>query len=310
MEILRAVDADRIRALRDRGECFWLDLAEPEDAELTRLTELLHLHPLAVEDSQEFGQRAKLDSYPHSALLVFYGAAPSADGTPQLIEVHLHITATALVTVTRRSIGDIAAVRERIENTDPGHVGRAMHGVLDALTDGLLSALDRFDDTIDSLQTSVAERATQAKRRQIFALRRELAELRRVVAPQRDLLDPTGDVLTSVPEALTDDDRHQFRDVYDHLDRAAGLIGSYREQLASLLDLYLTEVSNRMNEVMKRLTLIATVFLPLTFITGFFGQNFGWFLDRITPMWTFWVFGVGLAVASTAGVAFYLSRRS
>lgn len=91
-----------------------------------------------------------------------------------------------------------------------------------------------------------------------------------------------------------------MRDVHDHLARAAGLIGSYREQLSSLLDLYLTEVSNRINDVMKRLTAIATVFLPLTFLTGFFGMNFGWLVDHITPLWTFLVFGVGLLVGSTA----------
>ena len=90
--------------------------------------------------------------------------------------------------------------------------------------------------------------------------------------------------------------------IFRHLVPATGLIDSYREQLGGLLDLYLAEVSNRLNVVMKRLTVIATVFLPLTFLTGFFGMNFGWLVQQITPTWTFFVFGVALLVASAAVV--------
>ncbi len=114
-------------------------------------------------------------------------------------------------------------------------------------------------------------------------------------------------------EATAHDDRgfarERLRDIGGHLDHAAGLIDSYREQLQGLLDLYLAEVSNGMNQVMKRLTLIATVFLPLTFLTGFFGMNFGWLVDGLAPAWTFWVFGIGSLVVSTLAVAVYLRRR-
>ncbi len=256
MEILQAIDTERIRTLRNRGEFFWLDIADPVASDLDPLRELVTIHPLAFEDTNEFGQRAKLDHYAQSALLVAYGAAPRTDRRPHLVEVHLHISGDALVTVSREPL--------------------------------------------------TAERPTTAHRQQIFALRRELAEMRRVLIPQRDLLAPGGNLLDVIPHA--DEMRDSFRDVHDHLDRAAGQLGSYREQLAGLLDLYLTEVSTRLNEVMKRLTMIATVFLPLSFLVGFFGMNFGWFVDAIAPLWTFVVFGVGLLVASTIAVAVYLRR--
>lgn len=310
MEILRAVDAERIRALRGRGEGFWLDLADPKASDLDALRELVTIHPLAFEDTNEFGQRAKLDNYPNSALLVVYGAAPSADGRPRLVEVHLHISDDALVTVAREPLKALDNARQGVAAKPSAHQGHAVHGVLDALADSFLTALDGFDDAIDGLQESVAEHPTRAHRQQIFRLRRELAEMRRVVVPQRDLLAPGTNLIDAIPHARDHEMVHLFRDVHDHLDRAAGLLGSYREQLASLLDLYLTEVSTRLNEVMKRLTVIATVFLPLSFLVGFFGMNFGWFVQAITPLWTFVVFGVGLLVVSTIAVAVYLRHTS
>jgi magnesium transporter len=306
MEILQEIDTDRIRALRDRGEFFWLDLAEPKTSDLDPLRELVTIHPLAFEDTNEFGQRAKLDHYPRSALLVVYGAAPRSDERPRLVEVHLHISGDALVTVSREPLTALADARRDVAARPSAHQGHAVHRVLDALADSFLNALDRFDDAIDGLQESVAERPTSAHRQQIFTLRRELAEMRRVLVPQRDLLAPGGSLLEAIPQPDVDEMRDSFRDVHDHLDRAAGLLGSYREQLAGLLDLYLTEVSTRLNEVMKRLTMTATVFLPLSFLVGFFGMNFGWFVDAITPLWTFVVFGIGLLVASTIAVAVYL----
>jgi magnesium transporter len=308
MEILRAIDTERIRALRDRGEFFWLDLADPKTSDLDPLRELLTIHPLAFEDTNEFGQRAKLDHYPQSALLVVYGAAPRAGGRPRLVEVHLHISGDALVTVSREPLAALDDARRDIAARPSAHQGHAVHRVLDALADSFLDALDGFDDAIDDLQDSVAKRPTGAHRQQIFTLRRELAEMRRVLVPQRDLLAPGGKVVDAIPHLQAGEMRESFRDVHDHLDRAAGLLGSYREQLAGLLDLYLTEVSTRLNEVMKRLTMIATVFLPLSFLVGFFGMNFGWFVTAITPLWTFAVFGIGLLVASAIAVAAYLRR--
>lgn len=308
MEVLQTIDTGRIRALRDRKEFFWLDLAGPTAADLDALSDLVTFHPLALEDTREFGQRVKLDDYAHNSLLVAYGAEPREAERPHLVEVHLHISDEALVTVSREPLGALAEARHRVAASSSAHDGHPVYGVLDALADSFLTALDAFDDAIDGLQDALAEHATSEHRQQIFRLRRQLAEMRQVVIPQRDLLAPDGKLVDTIPHLHGDRAYNLLRDVHDHLDRATGLIDAYREQLASLLDLYLTEVSTRLNEVMKRLTFIATVFLPLTFLSGFFGMNFGWFVQRITPLWTFFVFGIGLAIASTAAVAVYLRR--
>ena len=308
VEILQEIDAGRIRSARERGESFWLDLADPKSSDLDTLRQLVTIHPLAFEDTNEFGQRAKLDEYRHSALLVVYGAEPRKNGRPRLVEVHLHVTDDALVTISRESLTALEDARRHLAAKPSPHRAHAVHGVLDALADSFLNSLEGFDDAIDDLQESVAEHPTSAHRQRIFALHRQLAEMRRVLMPQRDLLAPSGDLVDAIPDLHADDIHDRIRDVHDHLDRAAGLADSYREQLASLLNLYMTEVSTRLNESMKRLSVIATVFLPLTFIVGFFGMNFGWLGDAITPLWTFLVFGIGLLVLSIVPVVIYLRR--
>ena len=116
---------------------------------------------------------------------------------------------------------------------------------------------------------------SQDQREELFHLRRRLIELRRIATPQRDILARGGDVLGRLPGLEADDARDWFRDVYDHLVRISELIDSYRDLLSGALDLYLSTVSNRLNAISKQLTVVATIFLPLTFVTGFFGQNFG-----------------------------------
>jgi magnesium transporter len=101
---------------------------------------------------------------------------------------------------------------------------------------------------------------------------------------------------------MTNEDEHYFRDIYDHLLRISDLIDTYRDLLTSSMDVYLSTVSNRLNSVMKQLTVMATVFLPLTFITGFFGQNFGWMVGHIASGWTFLAFGIGAELITVAAL--------
>jgi magnesium transporter len=311
VQILVTLDAQRVRALRERGEFFWLELTNPNRDELDRVVDLLEIPGFAAEDTREFGQRAKLDAYQRAALLVFYGATPPADGGTRLVETHLHILDQALVTVTREPLPALTEACRRLGQGSAAHEAQiqVVHTVLDALTDSLLAALAGLDEAIDELHEALAERPATATRPRIFALRRQLTGMRQVIVPQRDLLAPAGELFTVIPNLhSTRRARYAFRDVHDHLDRSATLVGSYREQIAGLLELYLSEGSFRMNEVMRQLAVIATVFLPLTFLVGFFGMNFGWMQQKITPAWTFFAFGIGLLILSGIGVTAYLRR--
>ncbi len=133
--------------------------------------------------------------------------------------------------------------------------------------------------------------------------------MRKVVTPQRDLFARSIEQIAELP-GLTLDERDYFRDIYDHLIRISDLIDSYRDLLTGATDLYLSTVSNRQNEVMKQLTVIATIFLPLGFITGFFGMNFSFMTGKVIhASWTFFVLGIGSMVATGAALLAFFRRR-
>ena len=139
-------------------------------------------------------------------------------------------------------------------------------------------------------------------------MKRLLVGLRKAITPQRDLFATLMGGVEDLPGMTREDERY-FRDVYDHLIRISDLIDSYRDLLTGAMDVYLSTVSNRLNAVMKQLTVIATIFLPLAWITGFFGQNFGWMVRHIGRWETFAGFGVGIELVVILGMLYLFRRR-
>ncbi|HMJ34723.1 MAG TPA: magnesium transporter CorA family protein [Baekduia sp.] len=305
MQVLHAVDDSRLPELLESGHFFWLKLEGCSDEQIAELGRRFGLHPLAVEDTQEFGQRPKIDDYGQTALLVFYGVDP--DGSP--VEVHFHVSGQWMITVHQAGHQLLQNAADRIERETPKTEEEAIYRVLDALTDSFFPVLDQVDDEIDLLMDAMLEKPSQDQRQDLFALRRRLIELRRIATPQRDILARGGDVLGRLPGLEADDARDWFRDVYDHLVRISELIDSYRDLLAGALDLYLSTVSNRLNSISKQLTVVATIFLPLTFVTGFFGQNFGMLVRHINSAAAFWGYGVGGLVVSAGLLLLYFRRQ-
>jgi magnesium transporter len=307
---LTTINEAVIRDHLENDHFFWLDLTAPGPDEIARLGELFGFHPLALEDTEQFNQRPKLDNYGDYVFLVFYGAwrHNEADMEP-LREVHLFISGQYVVTVHRDPLPPLEMQIAQLS-------GRVLHSeqfllyrVLDALTDSFFPILASIDDEIDELEAAVLADPTDAVLQRLFALKRQLVAMRKVVSPQRDLFARSVDQVAELP-GLELDERDYFRDVYDHLIRISDLIDSYRDLLSGATDLYLSTVSNRQNAVMKQLTIIATIFLPLAFITGFFGQNFGYMVrDLIGSEWTFWVIGVGSMVATVVGLLAFFRRK-
>jgi magnesium transporter len=307
---LTSIDESHIRDHIKRDHFFWLDLTAPSHEDLARLGEIFGFHPLALEDTESFGQRPKLDDYSDHIFLVFYGAwRDEAGGSEHLREVHLFISGHWVVTIHRDPLPPLDQQRDQLD-------GRVLHSeqfllyrILDALTDSFFPILADLDDEIDDLEAAVLASPTDQQLQRLFALKRQLVAFRKVVTPQRDLFARSIDQIAGLP-GLELDARDYFRDIYDHLIRISDLIDSYRDLLSGATDLYLSTVSNRQNDVMKQLTVIATIFLPLSFITGFFGQNFGFLINRlIADSWTFWVFGVGSMVATCVVLLAYFRRK-
>ena len=306
---LTAIDQRAIKEHLQANRFFWLDLTAPTPEDLARLQKLFGFHPLAVEDSEEFGQRPKLDSYGDYVFLVFYGAWTEGTEDDSLREVHLFVSGQYLITIHRRPLPEFDQQRHEL-------VGRVLHSeqfliyrVLDGLTDTFFPVLTRMDEEIDVLEDELLRSPTEQQLGRLFDLKRQLVMMRKVVTPQRDLFARSIDQLADLP-GLQLDERDYFRDIYDHLIRISDLIDSYRDLLSGATDLYLTTLSNRQNEVVKQLTVIATIFLPLAFITGFFGMNFGWMVKHITAGWTFWVLGLGSMLATAAGLLLFFRRKA
>jgi magnesium transporter len=290
----REIDPAALRGLIDSSTRFWLDLyGLDDDTAQTLLRDTFAFHPLAVEDAQHFGQRPKLDTYDGFALMVVYGVG----GSGALVEVHCFYTEHYLVTVHDDACPDLSELGDRIRRRvgpRPDHV-MLLYRVVDTLVDGFFPVLARLDDEIDELEDEILERPTDQQLGRLFDMKRSLIAVRKVVTPQRDMVASLLSGRNELP-GMTPEAERYFRDLYDHLIRISDLVDSYRDLMSGALDTHLSTVSNRLNVVMKQLTIIATVFLPLTFLTGFFGQNFGWMVNRLTSLRVFLMLGVGLQI--------------
>jgi magnesium transporter len=307
---LNAVDEAAIKDHLARNQFFWLDLTAPSSGEIDALRELFGFHPLALEDAEEFGQRPKLDRYGDYIFLVFYGARDLASGEASLLrEVQMFVSGKYLVTLHQDQLPALDEQRSRLEGVVLHSEQFLLYRVFDALTDSFFPLLSRMDDEIDDLETAVLARPTDEQLQELFAMKRELVAMRKVVSPQRDLFARSIDELADLP-GLVLDERDYFRDVYDHLIRISDLIDSYRDLLSNTTDLYLSTVGNRQNEVMKQLAIVGTIFLPLSFITGFFGMNFGWLVSKgITSTWSFFVLGIGSMLATCVLLLRFFKRK-
>jgi magnesium transporter len=289
---LREVVEEKLRA----GEFFWLDLHAPSVEELDLLRDPFGFHPLAVEDSEHFGQRPKAEDYEDFVFLVFYGWAPDQDG---LVEVHCFVSEQFLVTVRRDeapSLEDLRARYERDLDRFP-HGAPLLYEVIDGLVDDFFPVLEQLDDRLELIEEHMFASPKPEHLEDIFGMKRRLVRLRRVVTPQRDLLGRIVSGGAALPGMTSDAERY-FRDVYDHMVRLSEAIDGDREMMNAAIDAYLSTASNRLNVTTKQLAVIATIFLPLTFVTGFFGQNFGWMVDHVDSWEMFVLLGFGLEVVT------------
>ena len=303
------VDRAAIESRLSSGDFFWLDLenAEPDDFELLR--DVFRFHPLALEDSEQFGQRPKLEEYDDFVFFVVYGAAPAPD-TDRLVELHIFYSERYLVTVRREHAPACEDLRERYIRK-PGELERpivVLYRLIDSLSDSFFPALEDYDERIDGVEDEIFREPRDEHLQEIVRMKRQLNRLRRVVGPQRDVAGQLFGGATVLPGSDPEAE-HYFRDIFDHLIRVADLIDSYKDLLTGAMDVYLSTVSNRLNVVIQRLTVIATLALPLIVITGFFGQNFGFLVRHIDGWPAFVGYGVVAPLLLFAVLVVYLKRR-
>jgi magnesium transporter len=289
------------------GRFFWIDIYQPTYEDFAVLRDVFRFHPLALEDSEHFGQRPKLDDYDDFVFLVVYGAVPDED---RLVEVHCFYSERFLITVHRDEAPAFTEVRRRYEKRkapidDPALL---LYRIIDALVDSFFPILADFDDRIDELENEIFLKANDRQLQEIFAMKRLLVGMRKAVTPQRDMFASLMGGVAELP-GMTQEDERYFRDIYDHLIRISDLIDTYRDLLTGSMEVFLSTASNRLNVVTKQLAVIATIFLPLSFITGFFGQNFGWMVGHITGWPVFVGLGIGTELVALAILIAFFKRR-
>ena len=292
------------RALKD-DSLLWLDLADTSADTLALLRDVFNIHPLAVEDAHEFNQRPKAEDYDDFVYIVAYGSL----GLDQpMVEVHCFYAEHFFVTVHRDKVPAIADACAALNRMYTDRRLVALYRLLDALVDSMFPFLTAFDDRIDELQDQIFAKPTNDQLATMFALKRQLVDMRKVVTPQRDMVNAMLSSVIPIP-GMTPESERYIRDLYDHLIRISDLVDSYRDLLSGSLDAYMSVVSNRLNDVMKQLTIIATVFLPLSFLTGFFGQNFAWLVNRMGSLGVFLGLGLGTEAVAVIGLLVMFRRR-
>ena len=315
----RILDGDKLRTTTDPAEIraalaedlrIWIDLERQTPEATALLADVLKLHPLTIEDIWADRSRPKIDDFDEYLYVIVHGIGAAKHDKLQSVEIDVVIGPNWLVT------HDPAGLVSDDIGTELDHSSRVMakgiawlaHALLDRAVDQYMPVIDQLDAEIEQLENEVLDRAGTPRGRgvlaRILSFKRRLQELRRMSIHQREiLLRLSRGEMDEIPvEALP-----FYRDVYDHFLRINDIAEGYRDLVTSALDAYLSVQSNRMNEIMKALTLMSTVMMPLTFIVGLYGMNF-----KHMPELD-WVWGypsvIGLMIAVATGILLWFRHR-
>ena len=252
----------------------WIDIQAQTPAEVAWLGATFGFHPLALEDCLHLNQRSKFEDYPSALFLVLHSVAAADPCDVSLRELHIFLTEDVIVTVHSEPLHELDRVLER-GRRDPDLLSRTpdtlLHLICDEVVDSQFPVIEQIRETVDNLEQEVLTSHEPRMLQRIFAAREALVQLRRALSPERDVLlqlSKGGD------KRVGDRIRLYFRDVHDHAVRHADAVDQAKEALKDVLAAYHSNAANRTSEIVKRLTLFSAIFLPLTFITGFFGMNF------------------------------------
>jgi magnesium transporter len=306
-------NTDAVEAtLQQRGAWVWVSLEEPTPDEFDLvLNRLFHFHPLAVEDCQSVGyQTPKVDDYDDYVFIIAHAICANHK-LDQLDTAELDIFLGNNYVVTSYHPPEMRPVQDVWKNLDrddrlirrgPDYL---CHEVLDILVDYYMPLLDEIDEEVESLEDAVIDQPTRSTLERILAIKHTMLVLRRIINPQRDVMNRLS---RDEYKQINRSTRIYFRDIYDHLVRIEDLIETVRDIISSTLDTYLSATSNRLNEVMKALTIVSTIFLPLSFVAGIYGMNFE-FMPEIH--WRYgYLFVWGVFVVVTIVFIWWFKRRN
>jgi magnesium transporter len=295
-------DVAAIPETLDDWSMVWINVVGlGDEATLRQIAERFGLHRLAVEDVVNVHQRPKVEAYGELLFIVIRKARYTEFLESE--QVSLFLGDGFVLTFQERSDHSFEGVRERIRH-GRGRIRHAgadylAYALIDAVVDGYYPVLERYGERIEALEGEVLEQPTPSTVRQVHQMKRELLALRRAIWPKRDAINL---LLRDENGRISDETRIHLRDCYDHTIQIIDMLETLRELASGLMDMYLSSVGHRMNEIMKVLTIFAAIFIPLSFIAGLYGMNFDTSLPGNMPE-TKWPYGYFVALGLMAAVA-------
>jgi magnesium transporter len=283
----------------------WLNIEGHDVEQIAELGRRLEVHPLALEDVLNIGQRPKVEDFEESLFVVLDHFSFGADGKNLTREqISLVVEEGIILSVQERSSGLFEPVYQRLHagrgRIRGGGAGYLAYALVDIIVDHVFPVLEQIGDRLEELESSILDDPSESDLSALHVIKRELLVLRKSLWPTRDLL---RNRLLVESELINEQTQPYLRDVADHAAVAVDIIETYREMVASLNDLYLTNISIKMNETMKVLTIIATIFIPLSFIAGLYGMNFNTHTSPLNMPELDWYWGYPAALAVMAAVA-------
>jgi magnesium transporter len=299
---------DLVKCFADSQQSgFWLDIEAPDADDYALLEHTFQFHPLTIEDIKHQNQRPKVDEYPDYNFVVLFQALWENDQV-RVLEHHQYVGKTYLVTVHQEHSPALVEVHDRIAASPEltkGQPAFLTYLIIDALVDSTFPALEKLDDSVDELEDDIIARATSQLLDRIYHLKHSVVELRRLLGGQRDVFQA---LITHGIHLQQADMTLYYRDVFDHIVRQYETVDALRDLLTSAMDVYLSTVSNRLNQTTKALTVVASLFLPLSFLTGFYGMNFSYLTQVLETPYLAFAVGIGTMLIAT-GIQLYLFRR-
>lgn len=267
--------AEMLATLQDKDCLLWVDLENPDEFESDTLVEIFNFHPLTVEDCVSDLSQPKVDDYEEYLFLVMHAVNLNSETQLSTIELDIFLGKNYVVTFHKEPVKSVREVRESVQKKPEVFMGHGadllVHAVLDHLVDNYTPVLDQYDERIDLLEEEMFNSHSKDYLSLIMQVKRDIFHLKRIVGPQRD----TVNFLTRNPTAFIKP-KHMmyFRDVYDHLFRIYGIVEGFHEMITSILQVYFSHSSHKLNEVMKRMTVLATLTMPALIIASIYGMNF------------------------------------
>ena len=295
--------SEMAEVIRTGAGQLWVDMRVSSRQCIAMLDNVFQFHPLAVEDALNPVSRVKVDEYPGFLFMIIRGVRLKEDTAEdpydtETFNISFFLGSNYLVTVHGGQSPAFAAVSDRIERHPEilkRGVEHVMHAIMDSAVDAYFPLLDQIDEFVDGLEERVFKRFDRTALQDIFEVKRLVLSLRRHLGPQREVFN----ILSSRPTPLLAPDvQVYFRDIYDHSLRINDSLETYRELLSSTLDSYLTQVSNRLGEITKALSVVATVSIPFVVVSGMWGMNFGHIPLAQEPHAFWWMLALQLGIAA------------